>query len=117
MTSATEHSCISLASVRDMDAAAWDVTLTFGHCNREPMVALHREKPFAVRHPYCLSTLVDCVICGRPFYFGDYGRESTTHRLSPLAVLQVVTEAVRRIPGTVGRLHGHWVPNDPSVPF
>ncbi|WP_313082591.1 hypothetical protein [Pulveribacter sp.] len=116
MTNTTSRR-IDLTPVRDMDAAAWSVSLTFGADDVAPTVELHRELPLAERYSYFLDTLLDCVIAGSPMCFGDYGHETTAHVLGPIAVMQVATEAVHRIPGTVGRFEVRWVPNDPEVPF
>jgi len=112
----TTSSRIDLGIVRDMNAATWAASL---HLSREgsPTVALQRSQPYQERYVYALDSMLDVVADGRGFNFGDYGRDATTQRLSPIALEALAVGARRRIPGTVGRFEVRWVPNDPEMPF
>lgn len=104
---------VALDSVTDMDAKTWAATLTYSD-DRAPVVTLHHLQE---HYSYLVSSMLDAVADGRGFNFGDFGRDATTHRLSPVALSSLATLARKRVPGTAGRFEVVWAPNDPEVPF
>lgn len=116
MSAATTRTPVPLLSVRDMNAGQWAATLYFGG-DKRPTIRLHRQKPLCESYAYLVSSFIENAAEGRGFGFGDFGRDATTHRLSPVATAVVSAEALRRIPALVGRFELRWVPDDGKVPF
>ena len=116
MSAATSRTSVTLMSVSDMDACKWAVTLNFGG-DKQPTVKLERRKPFHETYTYLVSSVIEKAAEGRGLNFGDFGRDATTHRLSPVTTGVLSAEAIRRLPATAGRYELRWVSDDGKVPF
>lgn len=117
MSPAISRAAVPLLSVCDMEASTWAATLQFGAQDTQPTVKLERRKPFREAYTYLVASFMECAAENRGFNFGDFGRESTTHRLSPVATAALSAEARRRVPRAVGSFEVHWLPSDGKVPF
>lgn len=117
MSAAPPITRVSLSRVCDMDANAWTATLRFGGCDKQPVVMLERRQPFHEAYTYLVASFMECASENRGVNFGDFGRDATSHRLSPVATAALAAEARRRIPGALGRYEVRWFPSDEKVPF
>lgn len=117
MKAVTPPITVGLDPVYDMNARQWTATLQLRSDDASPTVVLQSQQPHRERYAYALVSMLDAVADGRGFNFGDFGREVSTHRLSPVALSLLAAQARRRVPGTDGRFEMVWIPNDPKVPF